>query len=156
VSLFKSNMNLPDPEKPALPAEEDAVLDKLAKKVVEWKMAVPAIIALESVKPLNFIGSQAMVFFEPIIQTVFNIRDYDTFRCALEKRETIEILLLKIEALDAVAMSREKRIKKFMKVEKRKWKWYQRYLGLFVPKVAIPDDVLNAPVEAAKGDASNS
>jgi hypothetical protein len=86
-------MNLPDPEKPALPAEEDAVLEKLAKKVVEWKMAVPAILFLESVKPLNFIGSQTMVFFEPIIQTVFNIKDYDTFRVALEKRETIEILL---------------------------------------------------------------
>ncbi len=140
-------MNMPDPEKPPLPAEEDAVLEKLAKKVVEWKMSVPAILALESVKPLNFIGSQAMVFFEPIIQAVFNIKDYDTFRCALEKRETIEILLLKIEAHDAVAMAREKRIKKFMKAEKKKWKWYQRYLGVFVPKVQIPEEILNPPRE---------
>jgi len=152
VSLFKSNTNMPDPEKPPLPEEEDAVLEKLAKKVVEWRMAVPAIIALESVKPLNFIGSQAMVFFEPIIQAVFNIKDYDTFRIALEKRETIEILLLKIEKHDAVAVKREKRIKKFMKVEKKKWKWYQRYLGLFLPKVKIPDEVLNPPEEAS-GDA---
>ncbi len=145
MSIFKGSMNLPDPEKPALPAEEDAVLEKLAKKVVEWKMAVPAILFLESVKPLNFIGSQTMVFFEPIIQTVFNIKDYDTFRVVLEKRETIEVLLLKIESLDAVALSREKRIKKFMKTEKKSWKWYQRYLGVFLPKVTIPDDVLNPP-----------
>ena len=143
MSLFSSNPQFPDPEKPALPAEEDAVLEKLAKKVVEWKMSVPAILALESVKPLNFIGSQTMVFFEPIIQAVFNIKDYDTFRCALEKRETLEILLLKIEDHDAIAHSREKRIKKFMKIEKKKWKWYQRYLGVFLPKVTIPDDVLN-------------
>ena len=145
MSLFKSNPQLPDPEKPALPAEEDAVLEKLAKKVVEWKMAVPAILFLESVKPLNFIGSQTMVFFEPIVQAVFNIKDYDTLRCALEKRKTIEILLLKIEAYDDVARVREKRIKKFMKIEKKKWKWYQRYLGVFLPKVTIPDDVLNPP-----------
>lgn len=145
MSLFGSNPQLPDPEIPPLPAEEDAVLEKLAKKVVEWKMSVPAILALESMKPLNFIGSQTMVFFEPMIQAVFNFKDYDTFRCALEKRETIEILLLKIEDYDAVAHVREKRIKKFMKAEKKKWKWYQRYLGVFLPKTKIPDDVLNPP-----------
>lgn len=145
MSLFKSDPQLPDPEKPALLAEEDAILEKLARKVVEWKMSIPAILALESVKPLNFIGSQAMVFFEPIVQAVFNIKDYDTLRCALEKRETIEILLLKIEAHDVIALARDKRIKKFMKVEKKKWKWYQRYLGVFLPKTNIPDDVLNPP-----------
>ncbi|MDH3891613.1 MAG: hypothetical protein OEV49_11065 [candidate division Zixibacteria bacterium] len=145
MSFFKSNRQLPDPEKPALPAEEDAVLEKLAQKVVAWKMTVPAILALESVKPLNFIGSQAMVFFEPIIQSVFSIKDYDTLRCALEKRETIEILLLKIEAHDVVAQAREKRIKKFMKAERKNWRWYQRYLGVFVPKTIVPDDVLDPP-----------
>ncbi|MFQ6008563.1 MAG: hypothetical protein ACE5K8_06370, partial [Candidatus Zixiibacteriota bacterium] len=98
-------------------------------------------------KPLNFIGSQAMVFFEPIVQSLFNFKDYDTFRSALEKRESIEILLLKIEELDAVASEREKRIKKFLKAEKKKWKWYQRWLGIFPPKVQIPDDVLNPPSE---------
>ena len=111
-------------------------------------MTVPAILFLESVKPLNFIGSQAMVFFEPIVQTVFNIKDYDTLRQALEKRQTIEILLLKIEAMDAVALQREKRIKAYYKEEKKKWKWYQRYLGVFLPKVKIPDEVLNGPPES--------
>ena len=69
--------------------EEDAVLDKLAKKAVERGMAVPAILFLESIKPLNFIASQVMVFFEPVIQSVFNFRDYNTLRSALEKRESI-------------------------------------------------------------------
>jgi hypothetical protein len=150
MSFFRGNTELPDPEKKALPAEEDAVLDKVARKVVDRRMAVPAIVFLESVKPLNFIGSQAMVFFEPIVQTLFNLKDYDTFRCALEKRESIEILLLKIEALDAVASQREKRIKKFMKAEKKKWKWYQRWLGIFTPKVQIPDDILNPPADLTK------
>ena len=108
-------------------------------------MTVPAIMFLESVKPLNYIGSQALVFFEPIVQTVFNLKDYDTFRMALEKRETLEILIQKIEALDAVSYDREKRVKKFMKKEKKNWKWYQRWLGLFTPKVEIPEEVLNPP-----------
>lgn len=143
MSFFRSGTDFPSPEKKTLPAEEEAVLEKVAHKVVDRRMAVPAILFLESVKPLNFIGSQALVFFEPIVQTLFNLKDYDTFRSALEKRESIEILLLKIEEYDAVFAEREKRIKKFMKVEKKKWKWYQRWLGIFTPKVQIPDEVLN-------------
>ncbi len=106
MSFFKpgSGSDVPEKGNEALPEDESRVLDKLAGKVVEKGMTVPAILFLESVKPLNFIGSQAMVFFEPIVQTVFNIKDYDTLRQALEKRQTIEILLQKIEALDAVAL----------------------------------------------------
>jgi DNA repair photolyase len=145
VSLFKGNWELPDSGEKFLPEEEDAIIDKLAKKVVERGMAVPAIMFLESVKPLNFIGAQTLVFFEPIIQTVFNFKDYEAFRTALEKRETIEIILLRIEKYDAVSHAREKRIKKYLKVEKKTWKWYQRYLGVFTPKVEFPDEVLHGP-----------
>ncbi len=145
--FFKGSTELPDPEKRALPVEEEAVLEKVARKVVDRRMAVPAIVFLESVKPLNFIGSQALVFFEPIVQTLFNLKDYDTFRQALEKRESIEILILKIEEYDAISAQREKRIKKFLKAKKKKWKWYQRWLGIATPRVQIPDDVLNPPTK---------
>ncbi len=143
MSLFGRDSDLPKSSEPILPAEEDAVLEKVATKVVARGMAVPAILFLESVKPLNYIGSQAMVFFEPIVQTIFNFKEYDTFRSALEKRESIEILLQKIEAQDAVALKREKKIKVFLKEEKKKWKWYQRWLGIFTPKVNYPDDIMN-------------
>jgi hypothetical protein len=153
MSFFKGGMDLPNAEKPSpLSEEELAVMDKLAKFTTRKGMTVPAIMFLESVKPLNFIGSQTMVFFEPIVQALFTIRDYNTLRCALEKRETIEILILKIEEYDAVEREREKRIKKFYKAEKKKWKWHQRYLGLFPPKVKIPDEVLNPPEEIEGGE----
>jgi len=153
MSLFKNNWHLPDSGEKILPEDEDAVIDKLSHKVVERGMAVPAIMFLESVKPLNFIGSQTMVFFEPIIQTVFNFKDYDTFRRALEKREMIEIMLLRIEKYDAVAVQRDKRVKKYLKQERKSWKWYQRYLGVFTPKVDYPDEVINGPkITAQKKD----
>ena len=44
-------------------------------------------------------------------------------------------------------MARRKRIRSYLKQEKKKWKWYQRYLGVFRPKVKIPEDVLNPPPE---------
>jgi len=141
MSIFRSSPEPTDPEKQTIPAEEDVILEKLAKKVVEWRMAVPAILFLESVKPLNYIGSQAMVFFEPIVQTIFNFRDYDTLRLALERRENVEILLQKIEKHDARLYEREKALKKFMKTEKKKWKWYQRYFGVARPKVQLPEEL---------------
>ena len=80
-------------ETPPLTEEEEAVLERIAAKVVEWKMTVPAILFVESVKPLNYIGAQTMVFFEPFVQTLFNLKDYDTMREMLERRENMERLL---------------------------------------------------------------
>lgn len=141
MSIFKSGIEPPEGDRPAIPAEEDAVLEKIARKVVQWRMAMPAILFLESVKPLNYIGAQAMVFFEPIVQTIFNFRDYDVFRLAMERRENVENLLQKIEKHDAELYDREKAIKKFMKTQKKKWKWYQRYLGIARPKVQLPEEL---------------
>ena len=105
---------------------EVVILQKLAAKVVEWKMTVPAILFLESVKPLNYIGAQAMVFFEPFVQTIFNLKDYDTFRIMMEKRENVEKLLLKIEELDAEALRREKENRAARRAAqggRRRWWW---------------------------------
>lgn len=148
MSFWRGGTELPESPDKALAPEQEAVLEKVARKVVDKGMAVPAILFLESVKPLNFIGSQVLVFFEPIVQTLFNFKDYTTFRETLERRESIEILLRKIEAHDAVAFDRNKRIKKYLKQERKKWKWYQRYLGVFTPKVQIPDEV----VKPTEGD----
>ncbi|MEW5923198.1 MAG: hypothetical protein AB1746_04350 [Candidatus Zixiibacteriota bacterium] len=145
MSLFRSNYDPHDESKPPIPAEEDAVLEKVAKRIIMWRMAVPAILFLESARPLNYIGAQMMVFIEPMVQTVFSFKDYDTFRLAMERRENVENLLQKIEKYDAVLFEREKAIKKFMKAEKKNWKWYQRYLGLFRPKVQLPEE-LRAPL----------
>ena len=149
MSFLKGDMNLPNAGRGVLPEEEEAVLEKLARKTVEKGMTIPAIMLLESVKPLNFIGSQVMVFFEPMVQSVFNFKDYDTLRTALEKRETIEILILRIEEYDAVALRKQKAYKKWYKQEKKKWRWYQRYLGLFTPKFEIPEEVQKPPDETA-------
>ena len=114
MSFFRGDSSeLPPAEKHPLSPEEQAVVDKIANKTVEKGMSVPAILFLESVKPLNFIASQVLVFFEPIVQSLFSFKDYDTFRTALEKRESIEILLLKIEEYDAVALKRRHPVRRY-------------------------------------------
>jgi len=81
-------------------SEEDRVLlDKLADGIARRRLAVAAIFFLESIKPLNWVSSQAMHFFKPIAQVV--VRDqaaYDRVAKLLERRESIELLLRRLEA----------------------------------------------------------
>lgn len=107
-------------EKQKLTPQQEEILDKIAKKVVHWKMSVPAILFLESVKPLNYIGSQMMAFFEPFVQTLFSWKDYEEFRKMMEERGTLELLLLRIEEFEAEAEKKEKEEKKRLKEERKR------------------------------------
>ncbi len=76
-----------------------ALLKKLAVFVVRRKMSVPATMFLESARPLNFIGSQAMVYFKPILTRFFSIREYNKIAGILENREAVDVLIDEIEKL---------------------------------------------------------
>ena len=103
---------------PLTPKQEE-ILDRIAYKVVQWRMTVPAILFLESVKPLNFVGSQMLVFFEPFVQAVFTVRDYNEFVRMMEERENVERLLQRIEKLDAEMLQKEKEEKRKRKEERK-------------------------------------
>ncbi len=73
------------------------LIRKLADYVVKRNMSMPAIMFLESVRPLNFVGSQAMVYFKPIISRFFTSAEYDKLANILEKREVVDLLINEIE-----------------------------------------------------------
>ncbi len=77
--------------------QDQALFDKLASFVVKRKMAAPAILFLESTKPLNFIGSQFLVVLGPMIKIFFNIVEYDRIVELMEKRDNVERLICTIE-----------------------------------------------------------
>jgi len=124
--MFHADKDHPDRRKELAP-EQQEILEKVAKKVVNWRMAVPAIMALETAKPLSFIGSQAMVFFEPIVQSLFSIKHYDTFREMMEDRENVERLLLLIEKFDAELKVKEQEYKKKLKKYLKRLSWGKRF-----------------------------
>ena len=107
-------------EDEGLTPQQEEILNKIASKVVLWKMSVPAILFLETMKPLNYIGSQMMVFFEPFVQTLFSWKDYDEFRKMMVERGTVELLLQRIEKFEAEAETKEKELKKKIKEERKK------------------------------------
>ncbi|TMQ65110.1 MAG: hypothetical protein E6K78_08275 [Candidatus Eisenbacteria bacterium] len=78
--------------------QDRALLERLATRVVELHMEVPAILALETARPLAVVASQAMIFLEPLAQAVFPTPDYRRFAVLVERRENLEFLLQRIEA----------------------------------------------------------
>jgi hypothetical protein len=81
-------------------SEEDKnkLIEKIAKKIVEKRLEVPAIFFLESIKPVAFVGTQiSYIVFAPFLYLLgpesFN------YLSIFEKREDIEKLLSKIEEL---------------------------------------------------------
>lgn len=82
-------------------AFEQEMIDKIAHKIVDRRLSVPAVLFLEITKPLSFFGAQTLNFFGPIIES-FMKRDnrYYDFTEMLEKRENIERILQRVEELE--------------------------------------------------------
>lgn len=86
-----------EPAGKPLSAEDMALLERVAAAVVEREMAVPAVVFLESIGPMNFLGSQALHFFTPILEVVFPQRDVERVALLLERRDTLSRLMVLIE-----------------------------------------------------------
>ncbi len=84
-------------ETPPLAAEDLALLERVASRVVELRLEVPAILTLESVRPLSFVASQAMIFFQPLVQALLRFNDYQRFAALAERRDALETLTTLIE-----------------------------------------------------------
>jgi hypothetical protein len=80
-----------------LSVEERRVLDRLVQQVVRLRLELVAILFLESVRPLNFVGSQALHFFAPLVQIMGRFQDYEILAAALENRRSIDYLLEALE-----------------------------------------------------------
>src|SRR3990172_724661 len=87
------------------------LMNRLAERVVQMRMTTPAILFLESVRPLNYVGSQVMVFFAPIVRGFFGLPEWDELRMVLERRESIGYFLELIEAKESEVLAKEERIK---------------------------------------------
>jgi hypothetical protein len=74
------------------------LLERAADAIVQRGMATPALLFLESVGPLNFLGSQALHFFTPVLNVVFIQRDVERVALLLERRDVLPRLASLIEA----------------------------------------------------------
>ena len=93
----------------SLKLEEKAFLTKLAEEVKARRMTTPAIFFLEMMRPLNFVGSQAMIFFGPIISAFVKTDGYYKAATLMEKKGSLTILLDEIEQLELLDSNDGKR-----------------------------------------------
>ncbi len=77
--------------------EQQAILEKLARWIVKRRLTVPAILFLETGKPLNFLGSQLLIAFSPFVQAFFKGEQYHKLALILEKDQNVELLIQCIE-----------------------------------------------------------
>ncbi|MEA2103875.1 MAG: hypothetical protein U9P79_04435 [Candidatus Cloacimonadota bacterium] len=105
-------------------SKEDAreLMDKVAKFIVERKMASPAMMLIESLHPLNFIASQFMYMISPFAELIFKPDEFQKFASALENRDNVKYLVDKIDEMDAEFYRELKEEKKKNKAKKKRMK----------------------------------
>ena len=82
---------------------EAAAAEKVCREVVRRRMTVPAVMLLEMSRPLNYLGAQALHFFQPFGTVLIEPGAWETFANFLERRGSVEYLARLIEDAEAAA-----------------------------------------------------
>lgn len=77
--------------------EDLQLLERVADAVAKRDMVAPATLFLESLGPMNFLGSQALHFLTPILEFAFDVKELEQVARLLERRDTISRLIALIE-----------------------------------------------------------
>ncbi|MDP9131628.1 MAG: hypothetical protein M3M98_00650 [Nitrospirota bacterium] len=85
------------PEQKNMTIEDLALLERVAEAIVARRMATPATLFLESLGPMNFLGSQALHFLSPIIECALSGTELTQIARLLERRDSIPRLVALIE-----------------------------------------------------------
>lgn len=76
------------------------LINKIAQRVVDYRLSPVAIVFLESSKPVSFLGNQLLIFLQPFYRALFSFREYEEVTAMLEDRNNIETLIRAIERIE--------------------------------------------------------
>ena len=91
------------------PDEVAELIESVADGLVRRRLTTPALLALEMCKPLNFLGSQALVALQPFVAAFVDPTGYRKLALVLERDSNVELLMRRIEALEATANVTDRR-----------------------------------------------
>jgi len=91
-----------------LTPEDEQAVSKVAAVIARRNLATPAIMVLETGRPLNFVASQFLVFLQPFATMLLNPREYERFTRILEHREGVNVLVEAIMRADQAVQSRRR------------------------------------------------
>ncbi len=98
---LKNAFAVENPEGVEPTAVQKEIVDKVCREVARRHMSTPALLFLETFHPLNYIGSQVLHFFQPIVAVILTTDSYGHFAEFLEQRSSIDYLCRKIEYYEA-------------------------------------------------------
>jgi len=81
------------PIEPAFAAEDAVLLEKVVRLIVKRGMALPALLFLESLGPLNFLGSQVLHGLRPFLELVCDATEMERLAAVLERRDCVPRLI---------------------------------------------------------------
>ncbi len=95
------------------------LIDKVAVFIASRRMGAPALLFLESLRPLHFIGSQIMYFLSPFASVVLKGDEFEEFAALISDHENIHLLIKRIDELDEQFNEEQRRLERI----KRKKIW---------------------------------
>jgi hypothetical protein len=97
MQSLKKAFAVTTPADNAFSAEELGLMEKLAAQTMKRGVATPVILFLETFKPMQFIGSQALFFFKPILGLLADTAVYEKYAEILSRRGSVETFLTILE-----------------------------------------------------------
>ena len=77
----------------------EQLLDELTRRIEKMGMTAPAILFLETYKPLAFLGAQFLWFAQPFLSLGFDQADLRDLTLLVEDRAGVEELIERLEVL---------------------------------------------------------
>jgi len=77
--------------------QRDLLIERLAQKVSSLGLTAPAILFLETHKPFSFIGSQALLFLQPLLGFLLGDEAISQYAQLFEDQANVERLLQLLE-----------------------------------------------------------
>jgi hypothetical protein len=84
--------------------DKPALIERLATRIRERGLTAPAILAIELLRPLGFVGSQLVLMFGPLFGAVGTSR-YADYAGLLEDRQAMDQLVATLETSTRAAQT---------------------------------------------------
>ena len=97
---WKHAFHVEDPTTFAPTEMQKEAIDKLCRGIIRRGLTTPAVIGVEMGRPLNFIGSQTMHFFTPLIAAFVPTDGWKAVAEFLEHRGSADWIRNRIEELE--------------------------------------------------------
>ena len=126
--MSKHSQPLPSEEAMGLKLtdEQRDLVERFTNWVIRRGMTVPAILFLETIKPLSFLASQAVVVGRIPAELIFDRMKIEALIGLLEDRKNVELVLREVERKDAEVVKRAREMKTQEKMMRQQMKETRR------------------------------